>query len=651
MPFAMTVTALLIGASARAELIPADRLVDWTPGVAVGVPGGIDQYLPGGTLQRTHLIDVTQAPYSADATGATDASPTIQAAINAASPGDVVYLPTGTYRINSTLKLGPTRSGITLRGTGDGTVIMNYAASMGISVGSSSDYNWSWPTTGNVVTGGLTKGSTQLTIGNTSAFSVGQMAQLRVDNDPSLPVVSVSGFEGMRRQMTRVIAKTATTLTIYPALYTDYSATTATVHVAQLQANAIGIEDLLIDSSNSAATFTIWLEQCYGCWVKNVHIRHSANYHVFVNDSLNCEVRHCYLDHLNHSGSNGAGLLVNTVSGSLFEDNIIVDAMPLIEVNAGSCGNVIAYNYADISLVPFDTNHGPHNEFNLYEGNVTPGIISDGYFGSASDDTFFRNWITGVNNGAATYTVALKRFTRDYSFAGNILGTSGKSNGMYSFGQPNMGNGSFSGSVQPSAGIDWPDLHLTGTLTTRTADGSGVVILDHGTGDLAVNQWPITVQWNGLTRRDWETVQAVNSPSVTLGDGASASTGTVLPAQGTAIRLWPGAPGFQELDLDVEPTTLRKGNYLALATGGGAVPATEALNGDPLPSSLFRTSKPVWFGALAWPAFDPFNPNQNADAIPAGYRFVHGTDPTSPTNGAPSPVQQPFNVRTWRQRQ
>ena len=31
----------LISPAIRAELIPAARLVDWTPGVATGVPGGM----------------------------------------------------------------------------------------------------------------------------------------------------------------------------------------------------------------------------------------------------------------------------------------------------------------------------------------------------------------------------------------------------------------------------------------------------------------------------------------------------------------------------------------------------------------------------------------------------------------------------------
>jgi len=70
-------------------------------------------------------------------------------------------------------------------------------------------------------------------------------------------------------------------------------------------------------------TFAVWFEQTYASWVKNVTVGHSSNYNVFFNDSLNCELRHSRLDELNHAGSNGAGLLMNTVSGCLIEDNII----------------------------------------------------------------------------------------------------------------------------------------------------------------------------------------------------------------------------------------------------------------------------------------------------------------------------------------
>ena len=69
----------------QAELMPAERKTDWTPGVMVGVPGGIPS--------RTKLVDVTQSPYNADRNGGSDASKEIQKAIDQAGANDVIFLP------------------------------------------------------------------------------------------------------------------------------------------------------------------------------------------------------------------------------------------------------------------------------------------------------------------------------------------------------------------------------------------------------------------------------------------------------------------------------------------------------------------------------------------------------------------------------
>lgn len=613
---------LAFSASAfSAELIPADRRVDWTPGVAVGVPGGIDQYIAG----RTDVIDVTQAPYHADRTGATNAQPAIQAAINAATNGKVVYLPAGTYRIDQTLTLGPRQSGVTLRGAGTKTVLVNRTANTGIYVGSGSDYRWAYPKTGNVVTAGLARNSTTLTLGDTAAFRVGQMVRLRVDNDPALPVVSVMGYEGLRRQFTRVTAKTATTLSVFPPVYADYGPR-AVVNAAQLQGEFIGIEDLLIDSSNATGTFTIWMQQCYGSWVKNVTIRRSRNYHIFVNDSLHCEVRECYLDELNHTGSNGAGLLVNTVSGSLFENNVIYKAFPLIEVNHGSSGNVFAYNYLEDSRpgVAINSNHGPHNSFNLYEGNVSPNLQADGYFGSVSHDTIFRNWLHGRQPGATagSWVLSLNRFVRAYSLVGNILGDPAlpRVNDGTSFGNPNMGNSAFIGSAPP-----WTDgwKVAPGTLSQsgQTITASQAVFTASHAGTFILTPHDNILSWIS---------KVIDARTVTVTASRTVS--------GVGYILAPGPAGYQGLDTGVKSTLLRKANY---STYTGNIPAAETLDGGTLPASLYRTSKPAWFGNLPWPAFDPFNPKPSATAIPAGVRFLNGTVIEIPKIIA----QQPLNVR------
>ena len=82
----------------QAQVIPPNRLTDWTPGVRAGVIGGIPS-------NRTNLIDVTKPPYNADKTGTLDVTSVIQSAINASSVGDVIYLPAGIYRISSALHI------------------------------------------------------------------------------------------------------------------------------------------------------------------------------------------------------------------------------------------------------------------------------------------------------------------------------------------------------------------------------------------------------------------------------------------------------------------------------------------------------------------------------------------------------------------
>jgi lysophospholipase L1-like esterase len=78
------------------------------------------------------VINVTSAPYNADATGVVDATAAIQSAINAAGQagGGVIFLPAGTYRLsvpsNQNQALQINRPNVVLRGAGKGqTFLMN----------------------------------------------------------------------------------------------------------------------------------------------------------------------------------------------------------------------------------------------------------------------------------------------------------------------------------------------------------------------------------------------------------------------------------------------------------------------------------------------------------------------------------------------
>lgn len=81
------------------------------------------------TVRGTTLTVVTTAPYSADATGVTDATTPIQAALDATARrgGGITYLPAGRYRVDGSLTVP---SGVELRGAQIGPFHTNAAATV-----------------------------------------------------------------------------------------------------------------------------------------------------------------------------------------------------------------------------------------------------------------------------------------------------------------------------------------------------------------------------------------------------------------------------------------------------------------------------------------------------------------------------------------
>lgn len=68
-----------------------------------------------------------------------------------------------------------------------------------------------------------------------------------------------------------------------------------------------------------------------------------------------------------------------------------------------------------------------------------------------------------------------------------------------------------------------------------------------------------------------------------------------------------------------------------------------------IPASYLFASKPSWFGACPWPPFNPSNAVEGAMSptnIPAGYRFIYGTNPP-PANDAPA---NPSHLRATKLR-
>ena len=619
------------------DIIPAERLADWRLGITVGVPGGIP-------TDRKNLIDVTKEPYKADNTGATDAAPAIQQAMKDAKAKDVVYLPAGTYRIDSGIGV---RSNVTLRGAGpDKTILMMKGPqSTGIGIhGGGGD--WWYPNRLKFdIAGSYKRGATELTVGDTKALDaypnggIGELCQISLKNNLKVPVMVPAGFDYMRKYITRIVAKTATTVTIAPPLLFDLPAELAPVlRPGGGSATFAGIEDLTVDALDSSWTgCLVNIGQGYGCWIKNVTARNGERRLLGIDGSLQCEMTHCNIyGRKVEAQPNSGGLFVSMSTGCLIEDSIL---SPGTEVDGGVAGSVLAYNYCDAIAVQggllasaMNINHGAHNSFNLYEGNYFPKIQSDGYHGSASHETIFRNWFYSSSDKTKEWWVAinLNRFSRNYNIVGNVLGKKGyewnyevgmtgfayDKHYIYSLGFPNMGNGWCNGkTVQPSKGIYWADwdpvvgTSIKGVLTERTSDTMGKVTLSSGM--VAVEQAPM-LKFGDTSM--WAVVRKVDGKVATVDTGP---WGTKLPAVNTEMLLFPGPGGFQELDLDVAATTIRAGNY---NYANNAVPESESLKGKKLPGSLYLEKKPAWFGNLNWPPFGPDTDWEN-DKIPAQVRY------------------------------
>ncbi|MGA2066963.1 MAG: glycosyl hydrolase family 28-related protein [Thermoguttaceae bacterium] len=532
-------------------IIPADRRISWQ-GLA-GVPDGIPH-------RTTMFAGVKDAPYGAVGDGVTDDTAAIQSAINACPADQVVYIPAGTYRINGRLTFN--KSHRTIRGSGMGKTVLKFHVGRGNGAFEVGAAQWPRPKAGLAITAGTTKGSTTVTVPDTSGVLVGRMIRIEQAN-PDF-VHALNGATNNMSFMFKVISKTATTVTFSPALpFTLTNSPALAVYGAGLLEQT-GFEDLTFDLENSSAGCAVFLQQAYGCWFKGVEVRKSDSKQLWLVWCSKCEIRECYTHETRSSGPNHEGIdLYEDCCWNLIENNTCVrGGFPMIilgDWKGGCSGNVIGYNYcagsdtgSEIAGGDISVNHGPHNMMNLFEGNVGVMFQSDGYFGSASHNTVFRNWFSGAHPRLTQglRAVALSRWSCYFNVVGNVLGDPSfpappaglfttEANGysyltrvIYQLGYPHMGNNSYSGVNPPDAGKDALDTRVKSTLVR------------HGNYDYATR----SIHWDAG-----------------IGDRT-------------------------------------------------------------LPDSLYLPGKPAWFGDLRWPPIDPANPSTAAaGCIPAGCRFGAGS--------------------------
>lgn len=546
-------------------IIPDDRVANWEGNV--GVPGGIPSRV-------TIFCDLTQAPYNADPTGVVDAGPILEQAIIDCPANQVIYLPSGTYLIDTSVLPG-LKNNYSIRGDGMGQTILKYgnsASSLAIWIGTP---QFPGPGADQLITAGLEKGSTQFTVADASGF----YDDFFVGLAPERPiwVKNISGpastdYRTMKIGM-RITSKTATTVDFSPPLPHDYSVYDDVRAIAwygepgHYVTEGVGIENLTLDISESISNIPVQIGRAWGCWMQDVEITGSNGRQVYIQQSQRLEFRRMYVNGVRSAGTNHEGIaFVDECYWNLVEDCIFYNggAPPVIFGDAyGSCSsNVVAYCVAINTLGGFwdmSSNHAPHDMLNLFEGNFINTYKDDGYFGSSSHMTLLRNRIRSM--------IGLKHFSNYYNIVGNVLG-----------------------SLVEIFNTDGTSQPANTAYSTETANYYPPV-------------WPIYELGFpniGNIDHDGTTIPYTDPPDYT-------------PYGDTLIEV-------QQLDLNPKNTIIRHGNWDVITDG---IVWDPGIADHDIPDSYFLSSAPSYFAAAGcpWPPFDPDYPDRGMTSIPAGVRL------------------------------
>ncbi len=484
--FAVAIALALIPSIPAAPAQPADALIppDRLPLPGTWESAGVEGGIP---VRETVCADVAAAPYFADRTGARSAVAAIQRAIDACPAGEVVLVPAGTYAIDAALSI---KKGITLRGEGAAT-LFQVTADTAVHIGGLGP--WPPPKVNDPhrmpITGGAERGSSTVRVADSAMVAVGKMVMVDELDDPELVWTKPGVQSRFRASMHLVDSKTPGSVSFHPPLPIDYRRAPQLSWFPDMTRDA-GVEGIRFLGTGAKPGLFIDIFSAWNVWVYGCEFSAMPARTIMVAWSGHVELRRNFMHDQASGGPNSEGLdLFCDTNWSLVVDNVcIAGGFPQINIGdggpnpnySGGFGNVIAYNYAvdafytDPPTAPdagkmcadIGTNHSPHTQFNLVEGNVMGKFGVDGYHGSGSHTLLFRNAITGRSRWTTTdhaTAVQIDRRNLHYSVVGNVLGIQGqpptmdyaatsnwRGSTLYRLGFPDGGNDAFSGTFPPT---------------------------------------------------------------------------------------------------------------------------------------------------------------------------------------------------------
>jgi hypothetical protein len=408
-------------------------------------------------------------------------------------------------------------------------------------------------------------------------------------------------------QLVEVSAVNGATITFdTPITYPFHTANSAqlTTYTGGSFQHGAGVENLFVfGGMGGDGHGNIAITNCAYCWVKNVEGFWANGSDIGLYSTFKNVLRDSYIHETDNPNPGGGGYLSTITNGSsenLIENNIFWYGNKVDTMRASGGGNVFAYNYTDDAFDqtnPQEPEAGanaghyttPHLE--LLEGNYSFNFKGDTYWGNSIYITTFRNWFSGLRAAHPplnTFTYALacgplpygdyegrtavdvQAYSYYNNFVGNVLGMNGQTLLSYP-------------SLACFAGQEEAFLQEVTTTAEWTASGNAddVPMWQFGAYQATVN-----------TTGNWSFVDTTID---------------------TALR-----------DGNWDWVTQAQHWYGIGTSTDGTDPA------QPLPNSLYLTSKPAFFGSNTWPWVDPST--GTTYTLPAMYCFQHNEMPTCMSN-------------------
>jgi hypothetical protein len=373
------------------------------------------------------------------------------------------------------------------------------------------------------------------------------------DTTPGLPTASMSWFcrtDRPTNEIKEIASVSGNTITFTSPLTIGYRMS----HTAQLtrytpavgpgvQVTNAGVENLTMVG---AADGSLRFESAAYSWAKAIEVTQWQGEGVAIENSFRIEVRDSYI----HTGSQptpgGGGYAISLADGSsevLIENNIMIDTNKVMVVRSSGAGSVVGYNYADDGWISYNSAWMEH------------GINGSHMAGSHHmlfEGNYSQNYDSDRTHGNAIYHTVFR----------NVLAGQRR------------------------------DFPTAGTQNLR----AGAATYESWWHSFVGNILGISGGMSGWVYNDPAMACDANGNNCLGNNGVYATNGTIWRL-GYSDGNWNMYP-----DPVVLATVIRDGNYDFLTNSQRW---HNTPGGFAIPNSMYRTSKPAFFGSNPWPWSDP----------------------------------------------